>query len=255
MKALATGSTWLVRCLVVLLLAAPLLAQYTDLVAINDLGGPQEFARRRQELAKHLQTGYLILFARTILPEANHYREDNDFFYFTGLSDPGAILLMNVSKGDVTIFEPQQSPRTKQVYGANLLAMTPEAQEKLGFKTVLPIGTLDSILANAVGREGDLWLRLNFADKADGARPETGRDYAAEYSSPYGDPLPGDRAALKKLAERYPAAHQRDATQSGEMSTTTPAQRSPARFNSSSQRWPVARPRWGSRSRKTFFQP
>jgi Xaa-Pro aminopeptidase len=195
------------------LLAMPALAQYTDPVAINDLGGPQEFARRRQDLAKQLKTGYLILFARTILPEANHYREDNDFFYFTGLADPGAVMVMDVSKGDTTVFEPQQSPRTKQVYGANLLSMTPEAQEKLGFKTVLPIGNLDPGLAFALGKETDLWLRLTFADKADGARPETGRDYAAEYASPYGDPLPGDRAALKKLAERYPAAHQRDATQ------------------------------------------
>ena len=212
MKALTIGSAWLVRCLVVLLLSAPMLAQYTDPVAINDLGGPQEFARRRQELARQMQTGFFILFARTILPEANHYREDNDFFYFTGLADPGAVMVMDVSKGNVTIFEPQQSPRTKQVYGANLLAMTPEAQEKLGYKTVLPIGTLDAVLANLVGREIDLWLRLTFADKADGARPETGRDYAAEYASPYGNPLPGDRAALKKLDERYPAAHQRDAT-------------------------------------------
>ena len=210
MKTFAVG---VLGCLLVSLLAMPALAQYTDPVAINDLGGPQEFARRRQDLAKQLKTGYLILFARTILPEANHYREDNDFFYFTGLADPGAVMVMDVSKGDTTVFEPQQSPRTKQVYGANLLSMTPEAQEKLGFKTVLPIGNLDPGLAFALGKETDLWLRLTFADKADGARPETGRDYAAEYASPYGDPLPGDRAALKKLAERYPAAHQRDATQ------------------------------------------
>src|ERR1700687_1859817 len=99
----------------------PALAQYTDPVVINDLGGPQEFARRRQDLAKQLKTGHLILFARTILPEASHYREDNDFFYFTGLADPGAVLLMDASSGKTIIFEPEQSARTKQVYGANLL--------------------------------------------------------------------------------------------------------------------------------------
>jgi Xaa-Pro aminopeptidase len=77
---------------------------------------------------------------------------------------------------------------------------------------VLPLDTLDGILAFALGKESDLWLRLTFPDKADGARIEVGRDYAADYSNPYGDPTPGDRAALKKLAERYPAAHQRDAT-------------------------------------------
>ena len=213
MKVFARGCTRVILCLLTLLVALPALAQYTDPVAINDLGGPQEFARRRQELAKQLKTGYFILFARTILPEANHYREDNDFFYYTGLADPGAILLMDVSTGNTTIFEPQQSARTKQVYGANLLSLTPEAQEKLGFKTVRPVDTLDGYLAFVAGRETDLWLRLTFPDKADGARGEVGRDYAAEYASPYGDPTPGDRAAFKKLAERYPAAHLRDATE------------------------------------------
>ena len=52
----------------------------------------------------------------------------------------------------------------------------------------------------------DLWLRLGFADKPDGARFETGRDYADEYNNPYGQNLPGDRDACVKLRERYPAA-------------------------------------------------
>jgi Xaa-Pro aminopeptidase len=199
-------------CLFVLLLALPALGQYSDMTAINDLGGPQEFARRRAELAKQLKTGYLILFARVTLPEANHYREDNDFYYYTGVADPGAVMLMDVVKERTMIFEPDQGPRGKQVLGANLLSMTPEQREKLGYKTVLPLSLLDRGLAGALNKETDLWLRLGFADKADGARPEVGGDYSLDYTHPYGDPTPGDRAAIRNLAERYPAAHQRDAT-------------------------------------------
>jgi Xaa-Pro aminopeptidase len=191
---------------------SPLFAQYTDPVAINDLGGPQEFARRRQELAKQLKTGYLILFARLMLPEANHYREDNDFFYFTGLADPGAVLVMDITGDRTIIFEPEQDERTKQVYGANLLSAAAERREKLGDETVVSVSSLDDWLASRLGKDTDLWLRLTYPDKADGARSETGRDYAAEYKHPYGDPTPGDRAAIRKLAEHYPAAHQRDAT-------------------------------------------
>jgi Xaa-Pro aminopeptidase len=209
---LATRLWRLAMYLFALLLALPAAAQYTDPVVINDLGGAQEFARRRQELTKQLKTGCLILFARTVLPEANHYRENNDFFYYTGLSDPGAVMTMDVSSGKTVIFEPAQNTRVKQVYGANLLSMTPEQQEKLGYKIVMPITSLDDILAFMLGKETDLWLRLSYPDKADGARVETGRDYATEYADPYGDPTPGDRAAIRKLAERYPAAHQRDAT-------------------------------------------
>jgi hypothetical protein len=55
-------------------------AQYTDRQAIEDLGGPQEFAARRAELMAQAKTGYTLLFARNDIPEAAHYREDNDFY-------------------------------------------------------------------------------------------------------------------------------------------------------------------------------
>lgn len=212
MKTLA-AIVLLAVCVSAMFLAVPALAQYTDPVAVNDLGGPQEFARRRQELAKQLKTGVLILFARLELPEANHYREDNDFFYYTGLQDPGAVLVMDVSGDRTFLFEPQQAARMKQVYGANLLSLTPEQQEKAGFKSVIDVTNLDSILAFLLGKETDLWLRLSYPDKADGARFEVGRDYGANYNASYGDPTPGDRAVFMKLAQRYPAAHQKDATE------------------------------------------
>jgi hypothetical protein len=63
-------------------------AQYTDATALKDLGGPDEFARRRTELSKQLKDGYAVLFARDVIPEATHYREDNDFYYFTGIRVP-----------------------------------------------------------------------------------------------------------------------------------------------------------------------
>jgi Xaa-Pro aminopeptidase len=199
-------------CLCSLISLRPALAQYTDPAVINDLGGPQEFARRRQELAKQMKQGILVLFARTQEPESNHYREDNDFFYFTGVADPGAVMVMNASDAKTTIFEPAQSPRIKQVYGPNLLSLSPEERQKFGYSVVMPVTDLDTFLTFMLSRGPELWLRLGFADKADGARPEVGRDYAAEYSHPYGEFLPGDRSALKKLAERYPSAHQNDVT-------------------------------------------
>jgi Xaa-Pro aminopeptidase len=199
---------------VVLISAVAASAQYTDRQAIDDLGGPQAFAARRAALASQLKTGYAILFARNDIPEAAHYREDNDFFYFTGLQDPGAVMVMDVEKGNVTIYEPQQAGRTAQVYGPNLLALPAAEQQSLGFKTVLPIGNLDINLSTILGRSPsiDFWVRLGFPDKADGARPEVGRDHAWKFAHPYHDPLPSDLAPAKLLQERYPMAHFHDLT-------------------------------------------
>src|SRR5262245_32725064 len=78
-------------------------AQYNDRQAMQDLGGPQEFAARRAELASKVKTGYVLLFAKNQEPPADHYREDNDFYYYTGLSDLGAVMAMDVETKRVTI--------------------------------------------------------------------------------------------------------------------------------------------------------
>ena len=124
-------------CFLIITYAVLATAQYTDRTAMNDLGGPKEFAARRTELAAKLKTGYVLLFAKTEDPPATHYREDNDFYYYTGLSDPGAIMLMDVATQRTTIFEPQQSPREVQVYGANLLSMSKDQQKELGYTAVV----------------------------------------------------------------------------------------------------------------------
>ncbi len=199
--------------LLCLCFAAAASAQYTDWQAIDDLGGPQEFAARRAELAAQTKTGYTLLFARNDIPESSHYREDNDFYYYTGVQDPGAVLVMDNATGKVTLFEPQQVGRTAQVYGANLLSQ-PEAAKKLGFDNVQPIANLDIAISYAIaGRSGiDLWVRLGFPDKADGARPEVGRDHAWKFAHPYHEEIPSDLAPAKLLRERYPMAKLQDLT-------------------------------------------
>ena len=188
-------------------------AQYTDRRAIEDLGGPQEFAARRTELIAQTKTGYTLLFARNDIPEASHYREDNDFYYYTGVQDPGAVLAIDNVTGKITLFEPQQAGRTAQVYGANLLSQ-PEEAKLLGFPVVQPVGNLDIWLSSVLGArpQVDLWVRLGFPDKADGARGEVGRDHAWKFAHPYHEEVPQDLAPAKLLAERYPMAKLRDLT-------------------------------------------
>lgn len=193
-------------------------AQYTDRQAIDDLGGPKAFAARRAELAKQVKTGWVLLFARNEIPESTHYREDNDFYYFTGLQDPGAVMALDAEKGVTYIYEPQQLPRTAKTYGPNLLSLSEADRAALGFTNVLPVTQLDQalsfFLASTAGATstGDLWVRLNFPDKADGARPEVGRDNSWKFDHPYHEPIPDNLAANYLLAQRYPMLHLRDVT-------------------------------------------
>jgi len=198
-----------------LVLTACAFAQYTNLSEITEYGGPQEFAARRAELAKKIGgKGTVLLFARVTLPESSHYREDNDFFYYTGLREPGAAMLMDAASGRTTIFQPAHSEREIQVLGKTILAMSPADREQVGFTNVQPITDLDNILARLFygGAESDLWIRLGFPDKADGARLETGLDNSRHYNDPYGSNEPTNLAPANKLRERYPAARVHDLT-------------------------------------------
>jgi len=81
------------------LVAIPAVAQYTDQQAYDDLGGTKEFVRRRAELAKQMKSGTALLFAKMVDPEGAHYREDNDFYYYTGIADEGAVLVIDGASG------------------------------------------------------------------------------------------------------------------------------------------------------------
>ncbi|MGC2718757.1 MAG: aminopeptidase P N-terminal domain-containing protein [Candidatus Acidiferrales bacterium] len=202
----------------ILISALTCAAQYTDTQAIQDLGGATAFEARRADLAKQCKTGWILLFARTEIPEATHYREDNDYYYFTGLQDPGSAMLVDAATGKTDVFEPQQVPRTAQVYGPNLSSLSDADRAAMGYPTVLPITVLDEFISGRITRPGnespnaDLWVRLNFPDKADGARAEVGRDNGWKFSNPYHEPVPANIANNMLLQQRYPELHLRDVT-------------------------------------------
>ncbi|MDT8068799.1 MAG: Xaa-Pro peptidase family protein [Terriglobia bacterium] len=195
------------------IISIPAFAQYTDKQAFDDLGGGKEFARRRGELAREMKSGTALLFARINDPEGTHYREDNDFYYYTGIADEGAVLLIDGASGRSVLFEPQQPPRIAQVYGPNVLALPKDQQTQFGFAAVLPLNNLSSVLASMASRpDPEFWVRLGFPDKVDGARQEVGANYAANYDHPFGEGMPRDREIVVKLRERFPQSQLKDLT-------------------------------------------
>jgi Xaa-Pro aminopeptidase len=198
-----------------LLLSACAFAQYTNIHEIAEYGGPQEFANRRDALCKAVgNKGTILLFARVVLPESSHYREDNDFFYYTGLREPGAAILIDAAHCNSSIvFQPNYSPRQIQVLGPTILSRSKEERAALGYNSALPITELDGFLSRLSGtKDWQLWVRMGFPDSATGARQETGFDNQRHYDNPYGDDDPSNIVAVNKLRARYPMAQMHDLT-------------------------------------------
>ena len=172
----------------------------------------EEFVRRRAALMERTKTGGIILFGDVDVPAGTHFRQDNDFFYFSGNEDLGAVLVLIPLAKETVLFLPEQSAREVMVDGPNLIR-DPEAQSRTGFKDVLPLGFLDEFLARNMSRfQGVLHLRLSPRDMMDGARSETALMDARKARSHYNAQLSLDQDRIEKLRSRYPQLAFRDVT-------------------------------------------
>jgi Xaa-Pro aminopeptidase len=189
------------------LLAAALLAGLTlpPLLAQRTGYTPEEFVRRRAALMDKIKDGAVLLFGDAAVPAGTHFRQDNDFFYLTGVEDLGAVLVLVPSgRAGSYLFLPQRSAREIQYDGPGLLEDA-AARAKAGFTDVLAAGDLDEFLARLAGRSsGKLYVRLSPRDKLDGARSETALWDGRRSRSHYNDQLSVDQYRIEKLRQRYP---------------------------------------------------
>jgi Xaa-Pro aminopeptidase len=82
------------------------------------------------------------------------FRQDSDFFYLTGFSEPDSVLVMlpGREQGEVVLFCPERDPRHEQWNGERL--GPDRATQMLDVDDAFPIGDLDEILPGLLeGRE------------------------------------------------------------------------------------------------------
>ena len=174
---------------------------------------PAELARRRQAIMQEVGGGLIVLFGGDRRDPGAHFRQDNDFYYFTGRQDVNAILVMVPRTKESFLFLPEQTPREIMIEGANLL-QDPEGASKAGVTRVQPLATFDEYLARrAAGHGGQLHVRLAPADTVDGSRGDAALFFARRSRIHYNDQIPIDAYRIAKLKERFPALIIVDLTQ------------------------------------------
>jgi Xaa-Pro aminopeptidase len=101
----------------------------TQVQAQDSTFNKAEFAARRARLMEKIPDGVAIIFAGQEDPLVERFRQSPDFYYLTGVEEPGAVLLVNGATHNAMIFAPRAlgsadtwlgagDPRTK--YGINV---------------------------------------------------------------------------------------------------------------------------------------
>jgi Xaa-Pro aminopeptidase len=119
--------------------------------AVGSEHQPQSIYRaRRNSLANRLHGGFALLFAAPEPPlEYMSFRQDEDFYYLTGWSNPGAVILIfpAVPESDgrpaqayrEIMLLPERNLRMEQYTGEKLAADSPEAPRITGIDQVMPL--------------------------------------------------------------------------------------------------------------------
>jgi Xaa-Pro aminopeptidase len=172
----------------------------------------EEFESRRGALMEAVQGGMIVLFGDAEPQPGAHFRQDNDFFYFTGVDDLNAILLMAPRTGESFLFLPRQTPREEMIEGPNLLKRL-ESGGRSGFSAVHPLSYFDELLARTARRYGlTFHVRLSPRDTIDNARWETRIFSARKSRTHYNDQISLDEYRITKLKDRYPMCDFQDVT-------------------------------------------
>jgi Xaa-Pro aminopeptidase len=168
---------------VLLLLPLPALGQ--------EVFDKAEFAARRARLLERIPDGIAVILAATEHPYPMRFRQSPDFYYLTGLEEPGAVLVLNGVTKNATVFAlkrpqlgfPRYPPQLRDVEGA---------QERYGLP-VLPMEGFFQTLSWFGGNPGlkRLYLQLTPPDAQLHARGEARAFAAQAMEHPlYGQPQP-----------------------------------------------------------------
>jgi len=170
----------------------------------------EEFMKRRTALMEQVKKGMIILFANADSQPGAHFRQDNDFYYFTGIEDMNAILVMTPITGEAVLFLPEQSSREEFSEGKNLLK-DPEAKEKTGLTSINTLSSFKEYMAQNLGKvEKTFYIRLSPQDSVDHSRWEMIRLNLRKTRNPYNGQLSLDLYRKEKLKEQYPGVEIKD---------------------------------------------
>lgn len=135
---------------------------------------------RREALIARIQSGVAVLRSaeersadppESDYPQDAAFRQDNDFFYLTGLETHGSLIALVArpgSPGEAHLFLPRRNPQAERWTGPTL-GPGPEAAALTGIPVdrIHPSDSAPAVLRTLLGAQGTLWTRHTVRDMRD----------------------------------------------------------------------------------------
>lgn len=171
----------------------------------------EEFAARRAKLFGQMADGVAVVLAADPHVQPVKFRQSPDFYYLTGIEEPGAILLLVGKTKESFVFARQQEPWELSVEGPGLLNVEKGA-EAYGLTRVAPLAEFAKTFDAAAAGAKTLYVPLSPPDSLQFARAEMLSLERRIMSNPLYKYTPTYAQAVARLKEMQPTLAPADVT-------------------------------------------
>lgn len=171
---------------------------------------PDDFAKRRAKVMEQIGEGIAILQG-TELPEAYiKFRQDNNFYYLTGVEIPGAILILNGKTKATTLLVPDNIPG--DIKQEAHIKVGEDAAKLYKMNAVLSTTLFTSLLNSYANRNQAFYIITSPEETTEMSRDRCMALRTARLNDPWDGRISKELNFLKKLKDRYPLITIKDLT-------------------------------------------
>jgi Xaa-Pro aminopeptidase len=188
---------------------------FVVVLAAGPIFSKEEFAGRRAAVLQRIGNGVAVVRGAETPGSWSRFRQNNDFYYLTGVEVPEACLLMDGESKRVALFLPSSNPAAERIDGKRL-SPGPEAAKVTGIEDVRPsaefVKALDAILSGRTGEppaEGKpgraIWTPLDAEETFQVTLDSWAQLRRERKRDPFDDRPSRPEFFASVLAEKYPA--------------------------------------------------
>lgn len=169
-----------------------------------------DFAARRTRLMEQIGDGVAILQGADLAEAYIKFRQDNNFYYLTGVEMPYCALIINGKTKTTTLFVPEG--RFADIKDEALITPGADAAKMYKVNGVLPKSAMTAQLASLAGRGQAFYLITSPEETAEMSRDRCAALRTARMSDPWDGRISKETTFQNKIRERFPMVTIKDLT-------------------------------------------
>jgi Xaa-Pro aminopeptidase len=181
------------------LLSAWIIVSFSQRIGISNAADDSSvFAARREVLMKKIGKSIAVLEGEPDTREYIVFRQDNNFYYLTGMNAPNALLLIDASQFQTILFLPPRDNKKEEWEGRRLYP-GPEAASQTGVSEVLDLSRFGEELQKRKKAVDAVYVSMSPHEAVAGSRVRALEHDAARLSNSWDGQLSREAAFEKNL--------------------------------------------------------